>query len=70
MSIAVALDSSYETINKLETTINILKDLLTKDYTLESSKVSLDDLVDWYEDMHKILTDYSMFVSDVQLYGE
>jgi hypothetical protein len=68
MSFAIALENSPETISYIKTTLGILKSLRDGDVPPGADEGSyvdeLDPLIDWYEDLHKILTDYTMFAED------
>jgi len=64
MSFAIALNNDAETVANIEATIDILKELSEafciniKDF---STSETILELLDWFGDIYKILTDYTMF---------
>lgn len=73
MSLAIALDNSPETISNLENLKIILKFLdnmipqnaqafINEDHTI--TREMLEDISEWIDDLHKILTSYEMFSNE------
>jgi cob(I)alamin adenosyltransferase len=76
MSFAIALDNSPKTITNLENLKNILDYVNDSLVDLETYPTSnqviidhemVDNLYDWIDDMHKILTDYSLFSENIEV---
>ena len=66
MSFAIALDNSPENVGNIQSTLQILRNLRENNSDHPAAvnseeKLLLEELIDWYEDMHKVLTEYSMF---------
>lgn len=72
MSLAIALDNSPEIISRLDNLKNVLKinkNLLdsTDSLFIDDIKITsdiIDDLLDWVDDIYKILTDINLFTED------
>lgn len=67
MSFAIALENNAETVANLEAVMDILnllsKDNYTVDWTEPDMKATIEELSDWFGDIYKILTDYTMFAN-------
>lgn len=68
MSFAIALENNAETVANLEAVMDILnllsKDNYTVDWTEPDMKATIEELSDWFGDIYKILTDYTMFAQE------
>lgn len=68
MSLAIMLNNDPETIANLEATMDILTLLSKKDYNMdwndELIQSTIEELSDWFGDIYKILTDYTLFTQD------
>jgi DNA-binding transcriptional regulator GbsR (MarR family) len=68
MSFAIALENNAETVANLEAVMDILnllsKDNYTVDWTEPDMKATIEELSDWFGDIYKILTDYTMFTQE------
>jgi hypothetical protein len=68
MSFAIALKNDAETVANIEATIDILKGLSHPSNNINSEDFSTSEtileLLDWFEDIYKILTDYTMFAQE------
>ena len=68
MSFAIALKNDAETVANIEATIDILKELSDSSKTINIENFytseTVAELLDWFEDIYKILTDYTMFAQE------
>ena len=68
MSFAIALNNDAETVANIEATIDILKGLSDSSKTINTkdfyTSETVAELLDWFEDIYKILTDYTMFAQE------
>ena len=68
MSFAIALNNDAETVANIEATIDILKELSDSSKAINikdfSTSETILELLDWFGDIYKILTDYTMFAQE------
>lgn len=74
MSLAIMLNNDPETIANLEATMDILNLLSKKNYNMDwneqSMQSTIEELSDWFGDIYKILTDYTLFTQDENVISE
>jgi len=65
MSTALIIGSEPTDLKNIKNTINILTDCLQNNTTTQLSYNNLENLLDWYKGIYGLLSDFSVFVNQV-----
>jgi len=66
MSTALVIGSEPTDLRNIKNTINILTDCLQNNTKTQLSYDNLENLLDWYKGIYGLLSDFSVFVNQVE----